>query len=557
MLDKITMSERENNMKRVSFVLMFFLIFTSFMSLDAQWAKTYEGPGYNRAYAVQQTTDGGYIAAAGSMQIKLYFNGDIEWHRSYGGSYYSIQQTTDGGYIAAGSTESDGLEDMCVLKLDSNGVDEWCYKYCREPYDVDRVNSIQQTSDGGYIAAGRTDSPSVGGGIDFWILKFTSDGGIEWQKTYDRSGWDVAYSIQQTTDGGYIVAGESMLIKLYFNGDIEWQRTYGGSFYSIQQTTDGGYIAAGSTSIGALKPDFFVLKLDNNGDIEWQYAYGGDDYDIAHSIQQTSDEGYIVAGYTQSFETRRSDFFVLKLYFNGDIEWQRTYGGSNSDKAHSIQQTTDGGYIVVGSTSSYDDNFWVLKLDSNGNIHSSCEFIKIPDVIVTHTSIIPEDTDIIPQDVDLTSVSSFRKYNERNVTITHLCPIANDKDPIANDKEKFCFIATAAYDSPLHPHVKILRDFRDKYLMPNKPSRTLVYFYYKYSPSMASFIAKHEALKVLVRVSLLPLVAFSYSFLHFGPIITAVMLLFTFGLPIFPILFFRRKMRRAEAKSPKALASLD
>ncbi len=528
-------------MKRIILLGIFFLIFTSIMCLNAQWAKTYGGPGYHKSYAVQQTTDGGYIAAGRSMQIKLYFNGDIEWQKNYGGSYYSIQQTTDGGYIAAGSTESDGLEKMCVLKLDSNGVDEWCYEYCRELYDLDRVNSIQQTTDGGYIAAGRTFSPGVGGGLDFWILKFTSDGGIEWQKTYDRSGWDVAYSIQQTTDGGYIVAGESMLIKLYFNGDIEWQRTYGGSFYSIQQTTDGGYITAGSTSIGALKPDFFVLKLDNNGDIEWQYAYGGDDWDIANSIQQTSDEGYIVAGYTQSFETRRSDFFVLKLYFNGDIEWQRTYGGNFFDEAHSIQQTTDGGYIVAGLTMLNDDAFLVLKLDSNGNIHSSCEFIKIPDVIVTHTSIIPEDTDIIPQDVDLRSVSSFRKYNERNVTATHLCPIANDK---VNDKKKFCFIATAAYDSPLHPHVKILRDFRDTYLMPNKHGRVLVYFYYKYSPFIAEFIAKHKVLKFAVRINLLPLVAFSYSMVHFGPIITSVILVFIFMLPLFLISFLRKRITK-------------
>jgi len=123
------------------------------------------------------------------------------------------------------------------------------------------------------------------------------------------------------------------------------------------------------------------------------------------------------------------------------------------------------------------------------------------------------------------------------------------------EKKAPCFIATAAYGSPLHPHVDVFRDLRDKYLIPSKLGRLLVELYYGYSPHVADFIAKHKSLKVAVRISLLPLVAFSYSLLHFGPIITAVMLLFIFGLPVFPILFFRGKMRQVEAKSPEALVS--
>ncbi|MCK4814600.1 hypothetical protein KA005_02425, partial [bacterium] len=110
-----------------------------------------------------------------------------------------------------------------------------------------------------------------------------------------------------------------------------------------------------------------------------------------------------------------------------------------------------------------------------------------------------------------------------------------------------CFIATAAYGSPLHPHLDILRDFRDKYLMPSKFGRLLVECYYRYSPSVADFIAKHKALKVMVRISLLPLVVFSYSLLHLGPIITAVMILSVFGLPVFLALVFRRKTKEAKS----------
>jgi hypothetical protein len=120
-----------------------------------------------------------------------------------------------------------------------------------------------------------------------------------------------------------------------------------------------------------------------------------------------------------------------------------------------------------------------------------------------------------------------------------------------------CFIATAAYGSPLHPYVKILRDFRDKYLMPSKLGRSLVNIYYKYSPSVADFIMKHKVLKAAVRFSLMPVIVFSYSMLHFGLVFTTFMFLFIFLLPIPPILFCLRKMRQLEAKSPKALASWD
>jgi hypothetical protein len=141
--------------------------------------------------------------------------------------------------------------------------------------------------------------------------------------------------------------------------------------------------------------------------------------------------------------------------------------------------------------------------------------------------------------------------DDNPVTIT----VDSDKSITANftkeeEKKELCFIATAAYGSPLHPHLDILRDFRDRYLIPSKLGHLLVEFYYRYSPFVADVIAKHKALKVVVRVSLLPLVAFSYSLLHFGPVKIAVMLLFIFGLPFFLILFLRRKMRRVEAKSP-------
>jgi hypothetical protein len=155
-----------------------------------------------------------------------------------------------------------------------------------------------------------------------------------------------------------------------------WAKTYGGGYSdvarSIQQTSDGGYIVAGWTlSFGAGGLDFWVLKLDASGQVQWQKTYGGGYSDVARSIQQTSDGGYIVAGWTLSFGAGNYDVWVLKLNASGNVVWQKTYGGGSDDYAESIQQTSDGGYIVAGETWSFgagSADFWVLKLDANGNV---------------------------------------------------------------------------------------------------------------------------------------------------------------------------------------------
>ena len=312
------------------------------------------------------------------------------WDVVYGGSrsdyVHSIQQTTDGGYIVAGSTDSFGCRDnsLWVLKLDNAGNITWqnCYQGCYN----ELANSIQQTSDGGYIMVGRTWSSRR---YDFCVLKLDSHGNVTWQKTYGGDDDDYAHSVQQTSDGGYIVAGETgsfgagksdvWILKLDSSGDISWQKTYkGGSTNganSIQQTSDGGYIVAGYTQ-GSGNPhtSIWVLKLDSYGEVSWQKTYGGSGDAKAYSTQQTTDGGYIVAGYTEYLGAGVYDVWILKLDSNGDISWQKTYEGYGWDHAYSIQQTSDGGYIVAGDTwpdhkAMYIDyNIWVLKLNSLGNV---------------------------------------------------------------------------------------------------------------------------------------------------------------------------------------------
>jgi len=306
----------------------------------------------------------------------------IKWEKSYGGTndeeVYSFQQTTDGGYIVAGlSNSTDG---------DVTGNHQSIY----------------------------------GPTYDYWIVKLDSVGGLQWEKSLGGSGVDVAYSIQQTKEGGYIVAGASnstdgdvtgyhpgvnsigvtsdyWIVKLDSAGGITWEKSLGGIgddfAYSIQQTTDGGYIVAGySTSADGdvtghhgdtTTSDYWIVKLHPTGDIQWEKSLGGSNYDQAQSIQQTKDGGYIIAGLSNSANGDvtgnhggvNNDDWVVKLDSIGTLQWEKSLGGTGDDRGYSIQQTTDKGYIVAGFSNSTDGDvtgnhgnydYWIVKLDSTG-----------------------------------------------------------------------------------------------------------------------------------------------------------------------------------------------
>jgi uncharacterized delta-60 repeat protein len=633
----------EFKMKRIFFILLFLLTFVAFLRLNAQWSKSYGGKNNDFPYSIRQTFDGGFIAvgltesfgrADGDFWVlKLSPRGEIEWQNTYGGenseSAKCVQQTTDGGYIVAGSTSSFGAgsDDLLILKLSSDGEIEWQKTYGGSEYD--EASSIQQTEDGGYIVAGSTSS--FGAGYHLLILKLSSDGEVEWQKTY---GGDEASSIQQTEDGGYIVAGSAsssgagsddlLIFKLSSDGEIEWQKTYGGSKVEratcIQQTMDGGYIVAGSITFSSrteYNEELWILKLSPAGDIVWQHIYMGDYNDSAQSLQQTVDGGYIVAGAIGKY--LYENFLVLKLSPDGKIEWQRAYGCSSGEYAYSIQQTDDGGYIVAGYTEFFGGHphFWIFKLFPNGELPSVCDLAKTvslkmvdTDIIPQYSAITPQDTNIIPQDSNISpnptdaTVYDFcsGKYflnieawpggttdplpgiytydpgtevtikatpsngyflefwggdasgDSNTITITmnsHKVIIAAFMPKLEGGESRNfgpCFVATAAYGSPLHPYVKLLRDFRDKYLIPKKLGRTLTRIYYRYSPPLADFMAKHKAMKFVVRVSLIPLIAFSYSMLRFGLIGTAIIMILIFALPALLVWRYRLRLKRHKAK---------
>ena len=364
-----------------------------------RWERTYGGTNDDWGNSVQQTTDGGYIIAGGTYSfgvgnhdvylIKTNASGNTLWTRTYGGTSEDdgifVQQTTDGGYIVAGYTNSFGAdsEDVYLIKTNASGDTLWTRTYGGT--NQDEGWTVQQTSDGGYIIAGYTNS--FGAGLyDVYLIKTNASGDTLWTKTYGGTNWDYGSSVQQTSDGGYIIAGgtksfgaglyDVYLIKTNASGDTLWTRTYGGTRgddgFSVQQTSDGGYVIAGGTySFGAGGMDVYLIKANALGDTLWTRAYGGTNSDFGQSVQQTSDGGYIVAGYTYSFGAGWFDVYLIKTDANGGTLWTKTYGGTDYDAGYSVQQTQDGGYIIAGCTGSFgagSRDVYLIKTDANGNV---------------------------------------------------------------------------------------------------------------------------------------------------------------------------------------------
>jgi predicted secreted protein len=360
---------------------------------EEEWNSTFGGSSYDYGSSVQQTIDGGYIITgythsygAGSDDvwlIKTAANGTKDWSRTFGDSANdqgsSVQQTTDGGYIITGYTHSygAGAADVWLIKTAANGTKDWSRTF-GGPVE-DRGHSVQQTTDGGYIIVGSTASFGAGG-CDVWLLKTTANGTVDWNSTFGGPSQDYGYAVQQTADYGYIVAGSTnsfgagsgdvWLLKVAANGTAEWNNTFGGLSddvgHSVQQTADGGYVIAGSTnSFGAGSGDVWLLKVAANGTEDWNNTFGGFSDDIGYSVQQTADGGHIIAGSTHSFGAGSGDVWLLKTAANGSERWNSTFGGFSDDGGHSVQQTTDGGYVIAGSTHSVgggSGEVWLIKV---------------------------------------------------------------------------------------------------------------------------------------------------------------------------------------------------
>ncbi|MBN2543226.1 hypothetical protein JXI42_10210 [bacterium] len=396
------------------------------------------GPDNDYVKSVIQTYDGGYAVVGYTVSygegeddlflLKFSSAGLFEWSRVVGGiSYewgYSLIQTSDSGFIVGGVTKT-GIPDFDVflIKFNSTGTVEWSKRLGGE--DDDACVSVIQTSDGGFVAAGGTFSYGAGS-ADLFIMKFDSYGILEWSKVVGGTDGDYMHSFIRTSDGGFAAAGRTegygadwldiFLMKLDSSGAVEWFKTVGGASFdigeSVIQTSDGGYAVVGYTwSYGEGGYDLFLLKFSSAGLFEWSRVVGGISNERGYSLIQTSEGGFLVAGETSSYGEGSNDFFLVKCSSIGTVEWSKTIGGLHDDNCISLIRTSDDGFVAAGQTESYGAGYmdiFLVKFNPDG---SSCigEYVS------------PTVNDISPS-VDSPSPS-----------VSSPSPIINDVSPTVED----------------------------------------------------------------------------------------------------------------------------
>lgn len=352
---------------------------------------------------------------------------------TYGGSNNDVAQsvapTPDGGFIVLGYTQSndgdidtkqDESFDFWLLKFDQEASLQWSKTYGGA--NDDRGRKIIQTSDGGYALVGYSNSndgnvSENNGARDFWIIKTDNQGEILWEKSFGFSGNDEGYNIKETSNGNFLVGGtldvtasggegntsrrqqkhaggDYWLLNISTNGDLIWSRYFGGSFtdivHDVIESENGDFFAIGSSdsedvdiSNNKGTYDFWIVKTTSSGHMIWEKSYGGSEIDEARSIVNTSDGNYIVVGDTRSnnqdvsINNGGADLWMIKISSQGNILWNRSIGGSSFDVSRSIKSTAENGFVIAGSSRSFDgdvsknqgqNDAWIVKVDSNGNL---------------------------------------------------------------------------------------------------------------------------------------------------------------------------------------------
>ncbi|HTB32802.1 MAG TPA: T9SS type A sorting domain-containing protein [Bacteroidia bacterium] len=350
-----------------------------------------------------QTKDGGYamtgytqsFGVGGSDVYVANFDkkGTLKWAEAIGGAAFdagnSIIQDKSGDFVIAGYTMSFGAGkvNVYVIKLDSNGNKLWTETIGGASYDEGKC--IIQTKDGGYAIGGYSGSFGNGGPSDFYVIKLTVNGTIQWTKTIGGGGDEEAYTIVQTKDGGYALSGYTMsfgagnadgyAVKLDSTGNLKWTITMGGplgdALYGITQLKDKSYIVTGYTYHYG-NNDLFLVKIDSSGNKKWSKVIGGPGNDIGEAVIQNKEGDIVVVGSTTSYGSGTNDVYLLKLDTAGTIIWTRTAGGPSNEFGYTLSQTTDDGYVVGGYTDSYGaggDDFYLVKFDSLGHTCMSPE----------------------------------------------------------------------------------------------------------------------------------------------------------------------------------------
>jgi len=392
--------------------------------------------------SMTSSNDGDVVGNHGSNDfwlIKFNSEGATEWKKTYGGTKSDapseIIQTPDGGYLMVGNSLSNngdvsinrGQNDFWVVKTDGSGNLQWQKTYGGG--SIDAADAVISTSEGGYLVAGTTQSQNGnvtgfhGGVTDAWVIKISPIGNLEWQKCYGGTGNESFRDIIIPAEGGFILVGSTSstdgdvignhgsidfwMVKIGNSGLLEWQKCFGGSqmesAYEIHKINQNGFIIVGSTESnngdvngGHGNYDAWIIKLDNNSNFLWKTCFGGSQIDYGTSLKHTLDGGFIVSGISNSTDGNLTlnnggmDVWVLKLDSVGNLEWQKSFGGSSQEDSYSIIQTNDGGYVFGAKSLSSDGDLltnqgiydqWLVKLSPTITEAPSLSFITNMEVL--------------------------------------------------------------------------------------------------------------------------------------------------------------------------------
>jgi hypothetical protein len=408
-------------------LLLFIFPFISFSQApNLQWQKSLGGSEFDVANAVVATSDGGIVFAGETNSaygdtgannngkfnlwiVKVDAAGAIQWQKPLGGTKndkaYSVIETNDLGFIVAGFTSSNdndvtlnkGNSDYWIIKFSPSGVVEWQKTYGGS--GSEEAYTIQQTEDSGYIIAGVTNSTdgditNAKGDQDYWIIKLNSSGDLIWQKIFGGTQTDQPSKLLVTKDGGSIITGRTnsingdvtntslgycgWIVKLNNSGDIEWEKCFENAVMAIQYIPNlDQYVVIGYGE--GLGGDSWVAKIDNSGTVIWQTIYGGSGYELARAVALTTDEGFLTCGVTYSADgdvtnyKGNGDFWLVKFDKSGQLEWEKTFGGSGGDIPYAMTLSASGEIILAGSTTSTDGDItdvkgksdvWIVKLET-------------------------------------------------------------------------------------------------------------------------------------------------------------------------------------------------
>jgi hypothetical protein len=327
------------------------------------------------------------VAILSSAMVSFAQAPDSLWTRVVGGVRYDeaecVRQTSDGGFIVGGyATPTTGNEDFYLVRLGANGDTLWTRRYGGNRSE--RCYAVVETSDGGFAAAGQTETYGAGT-IDFWLVKTNSSGDTLWTHTYGGAGAEYCYMLIETPDLGFALVGRTTsfsgagdsdvwLVKTNSSGALQWSKRYGGSSFElgwcVLRTSDDGYLLGGRTSsFGAGNEDFWLVKTNSTGDSLWSHTYGGVSVDRCYAVAETGDGGFALGGYTSSFGAGGTDYWLVRTNSSGDSLWSRTYGGAGADAGYFMRMTADGGFVLTGASASVEPNsdLWMVKTNSSGD----------------------------------------------------------------------------------------------------------------------------------------------------------------------------------------------